>query len=171
MKTPLAVLMTALTLAGCSKTERGQAQDVERCSAVNTQAQLIALCLISDYGWNEADADAAAKVREHQLDSARAFQLDSIWSLDAAKHHEEWRRCSGDPQRMVECLILFGWPEERAVAAEESAWRADAPRHQRELQDCVRRQRGANIASCLMLYYKWPDRRALLANDSVQRAR
>ncbi len=170
MKTPLVALMTALTLAGCSKTERGQAQDVERCSAVNTQAQLIALCLISDYGWNEADADAAAKVREHQLDSARAFQLDSIWTLDAAKHQAEMRNCQSDP-RMVDCLILFGWPEERAAAATEAQWRADAPRHQREVQDCVRRQRGANIASCLMLYYKWPDRRALLANDSLQRAR
>lgn len=169
MRAPLILVAAALTLAGCSKTERGQAQDVERCSAVNTQAQLIALCLISDYGWNEADADAAAKARESQLDSARAFQMDSIWSMDAAKHREEIRRCPD--AGMVDCLILFGWPEERAAAAAESAWRADAPRHQREVQDCVRRQRGANIASCLMLYYKWPDRRALLTNDSVQRAR
>ncbi|MGH9258320.1 MAG: hypothetical protein ACRD08_00240, partial [Acidimicrobiales bacterium] len=98
-------------------------------------------------------------------------QLDSIWSMDAAKHQEEIRRCSPDPQRMVECLVLHGWPEERAIAAEDYTWRADGPRRQREVQDCLRRQRGANIASCLMLYYKWPDRRALLANDSMERAR
>ncbi|MGH7646045.1 MAG: hypothetical protein ACREMR_10730 [Gemmatimonadales bacterium] len=169
MNPRLAALVLALAALGCSKTERGQAQDVERCSAVNTQAQLIALCLISDYGWNEADADAAAKVRESQLDSARTFQMDSVWSMDAAKHREEIRRCPA--AGMVDCLILFGWPEERAAAAAESAWRAEGSRHQREVQECVRRQRGANIASCLMLYYKWPDRRALLANDSVQRAR
>ncbi len=169
MKTMVVPVAVALALAGCSKTERGQAQDVERCSAVNTQAQLIALCLISDYGWNEADADAAASVRERQLDSARAFHMDSVWSMDAAKHREEIRRCPD--ATMVDCLILFGWPEERAAAAAESTWRAEAPRHQREVQDCVRRQRGANIASCLMLYYKWPDRRALRANDSMQRLR
>jgi len=47
-------------------------------------------------------------------------------------------------------------------------WTADSAEHRRQIRSCLARERTANIAACLQLYYRWTSDRALKANDSVR---
>lgn len=162
--------LALIALAACSAEARRQRQ-VRDCSTVNTQADLIALCLTTEFRWKDAAAAAAGKARERQLDSLRAAQADSLWRLDDARHRAEVRQCPATAGEVSECLQLrFGWPTARAVATADSLWRRDGERHRGQVRDCVRRGRGSNIGACLMLHYRWPSPRALAADDSVRRA-
>lgn len=167
MKAPLAVLL-ALVAAGCAKSEAEKREEVVGCSAVNTVAAAIALCLETEHRWDRAEALTAGQAREHELDSLRAWRDDSLWQADARRHREEVRRCNtGDLARCLQ--VTYGWPERRALAAADSVWRAEAPKHRREIQACARR-RESSVGSCLMLYYKWSPERALGVDDSIRRA-
>jgi len=59
-------------------------------------------------------------------------------------------------------------PEARAVRAADSTWAADSTEHRRQIRACLARERTANIAACLQLYYGWSAERGLRANDSVR---
>jgi hypothetical protein len=164
-----AVVGLLLALLGCTKSAEDRRGEVRRCSAVNTQAELIALCLISEHDWKETEADSAARREAHQLDSTRTAQEDSMWNADAASHRAALKQClTGNDVK--ECLLVrFGWSDARASHAADSLWMRNADAHLREVRSCAR---GRNpMASCLMLNYKWNARRAMAAEDSVRRAR
>lgn len=163
------VLLLIIVLAACKSYARKRTE-VARCSDVNTQAQLIALCLVTEHRWKEPAADSAGRARERELDSLRALREDSVWTLDAQRHRRELRECMAMLGEVRDCLLGYGWPEARARRASDSAWRADSAAHRRQIGDCLRRERTANISACLQLYYKWTPERALATNDSVRRA-
>lgn len=167
LRTAVAVLLVALL--GCSKSDEDRRGEVRRCSAVNTQAELIAVCLTSEHGWKDAEADSAARREARQLDSTRTAQEDSMWNADSADHRAALRQC-GIGNDVKECLLLrFGWSDARATRAADSLWARNADRHLREVRSCAR---GRNpMASCLMLNYKWNAPRAMATEDSVRRAR
>lgn len=166
-RTAVAVLLVALL--GCSKSDEDRRAEVNRCSAINTQADLISLCLISEHAWKEGPADSAGRREAHRLDSVRTQQEDSLWNLDSERHKAALRQCN-TTNDLRECLLVrFGWSEARATRASDSIWSRNADRHLREVRSC---ERGRNpIASCLMLNYKWNARRAMATEDSVRRAR
>jgi len=162
-------LAAALLLAvACGKSERERRGDIARCSATSSDALEIQLCLEANRGWKEAEAGPAAAKRAHELDSLEASRADSAWAVGAAKRRSEMRECAG-PQ-LVRCLLVqFGWPEERAKAASDSVWRANAATHHREIVTCARQRE--NVSSCLLLRYQWPTERALAVDDSIARAK
>ncbi len=163
------VLLALAAAVACGKTEGERARDLNRCSETSTDALEIQLCLETQYRWKESEAQTAAATRAQQIDSVRQWREDSAWAASGPARHAEVRECAGVDQER--CLLTrFGWPPERARAAAESVWTADATAHRRELQACARELQ-ANIGSCLMLRYKWPPPRALAVSDSIQRAR
>src|SRR5262245_58100398 len=100
------VMLGVAVVAACSKrkTEAVQRQEVLECSRVNSQAELIALCLTSDHKWEDSAADRAGRGRAHELDSLRAWQEDSAFNVDLVQHKKDIRECStGDV--MHECLL------------------------------------------------------------------
>jgi hypothetical protein len=166
-RTAVAALSLVLLMA-CSKSQEDKRAEVERCAAVNTQAELISLCLLSEHKWKEPAADSAGKKRAHELDSTRTAQETSLWNADSAQHKAALRECTKGND-VKECLLLrFGWSQERATHTADSMWQRNASQHAREIRSC---QRGRNpIASCLMLNFKWNASRALATDDSVRRA-
>jgi hypothetical protein len=166
-RTAVAVLLALLV--GCAKSAEDRRDEVALCSAVNSQADLIALCLVADHKWAEAQADSAARRRAQELDSLRAVQDDSVWNADSSRHRAELRQCNRGTDDIRECLLVrAGWPDARATRTADSLWQRNAQQHGRAVRSCAR---GRNpIASCLMLNYKWNARRALATEDSVRRA-
>jgi hypothetical protein len=163
-------LIAALLVVGaCGKTEGERERDVTRCSDASGDQLEIQLCLETQFAWKEAEAQTAAVARKRELDSISAWRADSAWAASGATRRAEVRQCAGP--ELERCLLArFGWPEERARAAEDSVWTANGAAHRRELQSCARDRR-ANVGSCLILTHKWPAARALAAYDSVQRER
>jgi hypothetical protein len=136
---------------------------------VNTEADLISLCLISEHKWKDGPADSAGKREAQRIDSLRAAQDDSLWNAERARHAAELKTCSATND-VQECLLVrAGWPVARAARAADSIWTRNADRHMREVRSCARAQ--GPVASCLMLNYKWNARLALATEDSVRRAR
>lgn len=169
LRVALAALLILAAAACGKKTEAELREDVLACSRVNSQAELIALCLESDHKWADSAADRAGRARAHELDSTFAWQQDSAFNVDAAQHRQDIRACSsGDVVR--ECLMLRGWPDDRATRAADSLWRKDLARHLVQVRSCAGQNREP-IASCLVLHYRWSNPRALATQDSIQRAR
>ncbi|HXF96709.1 MAG TPA: hypothetical protein VNI61_11480 [Gemmatimonadales bacterium] len=167
----LSILGAALACAAgaACKTEAARRQEIAACSERTSDPLEIELCLSSNYGWKDAEARTAAGARARELDSLEALRADSIWRLEGARRRAEILEC-GETD-LKRCLVVrFAWPEDRAVAAAESTWRANAPRHRREIQACTG-QPGVSVGNCLLLHYKWPPERALALDDSIQRAR
>jgi len=162
------VLLSLVLLVACGPSATRRRADVEECSKLHEQAQLIALCLMSDHKWPEAEANAAGHARERELISIRAAHEDSAWNAAAQQHRQEIRQCPGRWRDMAACLEAAGWPEARAVRAADSTWAADSTVHRRQIRACLARERTANIAACLQLYYGWSPERGLRANDSVR---
>jgi len=163
-------LLSLTLLAACGPSATRRRADVEECSKVHEQAQLIALCLMSDHKWPEAEANAAGRARESEFIGIRAAHEDSLWSVAAQRHRQEIRQCPGRWRDMAACLEAAGWPAARAQRAGDSAWTADSAEHRRQIGSCLTRERTANIAACLQLYYGWSPERGLRANDSVRAA-
>ena len=162
--------LLALT-AGCAKPEATKREEIRNCSAISLDAPGISACLVAQYHWREADAQGAGRAQEHALDSVGAFERDSAWHADAAKHREELASCArggGDIDRCLE--DNHGWTPERASAAADSLWRGAAPKHREEIKRCMAQGKG-NVGSCLVLYYKWDSKHALALNDSLERAK
>lgn len=104
----------------------------------------------------------------------------------AAKMAEEVRACSAitmDAKGAAQCLVLqYRWKEKQADSAAtaferhadslaqaqaDSAWRAEASRHKREVEQCAVDPSG-EIARCLA-GFGWADARAAAAEDSLWR--
>jgi hypothetical protein len=104
----------------------------------------------------------------------------------AAKKAAEVRECSSitmDAKGAAQCLVLqYKWNQPVALAAAtryqqeqdsiaqahaDSAWRADAGRHQKELVQCAKDPSG-EVARCLV-GYGWADARANATADSLWR--
>ena len=161
-------LMIVAGVAGC-KTEAARRTEVMACSERSGDALEIELCLTGNYRWKEPEARAAAAVRAKELDSLERLRDDAAWAESGARRRAEILQC-GDQELETCLLVTFGWPKPRADAAAESVWTANVARHQREVRDCSV-QRQSSVGSCLMLRYKWPDRRALKLDDSIMRER
>jgi len=157
-----------LLIVACGKSAAHRREDVLACSERHKQANLIALCLITDHKWPDAEANAAGRAREREIDSTTAWQEDSLWRVDARQHRQELRQCPGRWPDMASCLLATGWPRERAQRTADSMWTADSAEHRRQIRSCLARERTANIAACLQLDYRWTSDRALKANDSVR---
>jgi hypothetical protein len=160
-------------LAAAAACHRGPSElvrqkQVATCSAISVDTIGTVDCLVRLHNWKPADARLAAHARQVVLDSTRAAQEDSAWTIDAAAHRQDVERCRN--QDMVRCLTFAGWTEEHAQHVADSIWNRNASQHARELADCARRSRG-NPASCLMLSYRWGEERAQAAGDSIMRAR
>jgi hypothetical protein len=158
-------------VAGCAKPEATKREEVHNCSAISLDAPGISACLVAQYHWREADAQAAGRAQEHTLDSVAGFERDSAWHADTKKHREELASCArggGDIDRCLE--DNYGWTPERAGATADSIWRGAAPKHRDEIRRCEAQRKG-NVGSCLMLYYKWDPKHALALNDSLERAK
>src|SRR5205807_8529569 len=143
-------------------------REVTTCSAMSIDTLGTADCLIRMHDWKPQEARIAARRRQHVIDSTRAWQLDSSFSVDSVRHRADLRRCKGHD--MAQCLTLAGWSDARAKHAADSVWERDRAAHSREVGECARRSR-ANPASCLMLSYRWDADRAQAAGDSVMRSR
>lgn len=167
----LAAALAALgALLACGKSQERLARDVELCSDTAV-ARRIAACLRSRRGWDSLPSESAGAVRARELDSLYRWQEDSAWNLDRPEHEVQLQGCLRQRgQDVAACLRLAGWPAARASRTADSAWASDSVAHRRQIQSCVRTARRSNIADCLLLYYQWETRRALAANDSVQRA-
>jgi hypothetical protein len=163
-----AVVAVLLVVLACAKSDEDRREEVAACSAVNTQADLIAVCLSTEHDWDDAKADSAGKARQAELDAERQRQDDSLWNASGSQHQAAVRECGRAPD-LRECLLLrYGWPEARATRTADSLWMRNADAHAREVRACVR---GRNpVASCLMLNYKWNAQRAFAAEDSLRRA-
>ena len=161
-------LLPLLLIVACGKSAAHRREDVLACSERHKQANLIALCLITDHKWPDAAANAAGRAREREIDSTTAWQEDSLWRVEARQHRQELRQCPGRWPDMTSCLQAAGWSRERAQRTADSIWAVDWPEHQRQIRSCLARERTANIAACLQLYYRWTSERALKANHSVR---
>jgi hypothetical protein len=163
--------LLGVAVAGCGKSEGKKREEVLNCSATSIDAKGISACLVALYRWKEHDASVAAQARQHEVDSTAAFQRDSAWHIDAAKHRQELAKCADARGDVAECLEdNFAWDAERATAAFDSLWRAEGSSHRGQIQTCVR-QRKSSVGSCLMLYYKWDPKHALALGDSIERAK
>jgi hypothetical protein len=165
----LSLLLALIVGAGCSKKSTRRDQVVE-CSAISLDAKGTTQCLVGLYHWNLTDAQRVAQARAHELDSIKAWQEDSVWAIDAAKHRRDVQKCGETDDQVKSCLLVAGWPLKRVNAARDSLWNTQLPKHRRELQQCVSKH-DFNLSSCLTLYYKWDADRALATADSVTRAR
>ena len=172
MKSDLGTLMAlaAVVLLGACGKKHDRRSEVVECSGISLDAKGTTQCLVQLYHWTPADASKAANARAVELDSLKAWRDDSVWALDAAKHHRDLQTCSRGSDQLKDCLLVAGWPLSRATHAVDSTWNAELPKHRRELQACMAK-RDFNLSSCLTLYYKWDSDRALATADSVTRAR
>lgn len=167
--TLLLVLITLAGVAACGK-KRNQRAEIVECSSISLDAKGTTQCLVQLHRWKVEEARAAATARHLELDSIRTWQEDSVWNVDAARHQRDLQTCRRGNDPLDRCLLIAGWPLRRVNAVAESLWQAELPQHRRELQNCMRR-RDVNLASCLTLYHKWDNDRALRTADSVTRAR
>ncbi len=165
----LVAVCCILTLSACGKKLTKRDQVVE-CSAISLDAKGTAQCLVQLHRWKVDEAHGAAQARAVELDSLKRWQEDSVWALDATKHKRDFQNCRRGTEPLKNCLLIAGWPLSRVRATTDSLWNADLPEHRRELQLCMAK-RDFNLASCLTLYYKWDNDRALATADSVTRAR
>jgi len=104
-----------------------------------------------------------------------------------AKKLEEVRACSAitmDAKGAANCLVLqYRWKQDQALAyaqqfeheqdsiaqsTADSAWRADAGRHVKEIKQCAADPSG-DVTRCL-LGYGWAEERAMATDDSLWRA-
>lgn len=171
--TPLRRLpyLALVLLAACGKSEAKKGEEIKNCSAISLDAPGISTCLIVQYRWDSAMALTAARTRQRELDSIAAFQRDSAWALEAAKHTKDLSGCIKDGGDVSRCLQdNHGWDAEHAAAAFDSLWHHDAPKHRDAIRAC-QRQRKSNVSSCLVLYYKWDSKHALAVGDSLERER
>jgi len=165
----LSVLLTLV--AGCAKPEAKKREEIRNCSAISLDAPGISACLVAQYHWSQPDAQTAGRAQEHALDSVAAFERDSAWHADAAKHREELASCARAGGEVGRCLEdNYGWTPERASAAFDSVWHTAATKHRDEIRRCEAQRKGS-VGSCLMLYYKWDPKHALALNDSLERAK
>jgi len=165
-----ALLLAALTLSAACGRGRDRQAEVRECSSISFDAKGTTQCLVQLHEWRLADAQRAAVARHREMDSLKAWQDDSVWNLDQAKHHNQLVTCRRGADPLDRCLLITGWPLPRVTSTVESLWQAEAPQHLYELHTCQRR-RDVNLASCLTLYYKWDSDRALRIADSLTRAR
>jgi len=169
MRTAIAGALGVLVLA-CGRSEAKKLDQVRACSAITTDADGAATCLVQQYRWKQAEALVYARRFEHERDSIAQLHADSAWRLDAARHAREVAECAADPSGdMTTCLMGFGWAEPRAQASEDSAWHANSSTHRDQVARCSVR-RDMQAGACLQLYYKWSPARALAVDDSIRRA-
>ncbi|HUL48566.1 MAG TPA: hypothetical protein VLT79_00985 [Gemmatimonadales bacterium] len=170
--TRLAVIGVATSLVcACGKSEAKRRAEIESCSAITLDAAGISNCLIAQYRWKPDAAGAAAKTRQHELDSVAAHQRDSLWTVTSAQHRRDLSSCLSRAGDVSRCLTdNYAWEPARATAAFDSVWHLDGRKHQQEVAAC-RKQGNANPSNCLMLYYKWDPKHAIAVNDSLERAR
>jgi hypothetical protein len=169
---PFAVLFVILAVAiltSCGK-KRNQRAEIVECSSISLDAKGTTQCLVQLHRWKVEEARTAATARHRELDSLKTWQEDSVWNVDGARHTRDLQACRRGTDPLDRCLLIAGWPLARVNAVAESLWQAELPQHRRELQNCMGR-RNVNLASCLTLYYKWDNDRALRTADSVTRAR
>ena len=167
MKARYIALLTLAAIA-CAKSESQRQQELRSCGTIGSKAEAIAQCLVKRHGWANAEARAAAQIRQHELDSTMVWLEDSTWTADSLDHRRAINRCRAG--ETAECLqIQFGWEERRAVRAADSVWQLRVGAHRREVQTCARRGI-ANVAACLMIGYRWPRTRAEAVRDSLFRA-
>ncbi|HWC72992.1 MAG TPA: hypothetical protein VG454_03570 [Gemmatimonadales bacterium] len=166
----LTALLALVALAGaCSKRRNARAEVVE-CSSISLDAKGTELCLVQLHRWKVNDARRAAEARQREVDSIKAWQVDSAWATEAPKHRRDLQNCNKTPDQLGDCLIAAGWPLSRVQKTSDSLWKADLPKHRRELDAC-QAKRDMNLSSCLTLYYKWESDRALATADSLARIR
>ncbi len=163
---PLAALAF---LAACGAKRDVQAE-IRECSAISLDPTGTAQCLVQLYQWDPAKAQQAAAARHRQLDSIKTHQGDSVWNIDAERHRRDVATCRRGADPLDRCLLMAGWPLSRVTRTVDSLWERDAAEHRREIQACQSR-RDVNLASCLTLYYKWDNERALATADSITRER
>jgi hypothetical protein len=163
---PLAVLAL---LAGCG-VKRNLAGEVRECSSISLDAKGTAQCLVQLHRWEPAKARLAAEGRHRELDSLKAWHDDSVWSIEAERHRRDVATCTRGADPLDRCLLMAGWPLKQVTRTIDSLWVRDAAAHRREIQACQSR-RDVNLASCLTLYYKWDNERALQTADSITRER
>src|SRR2546423_10947633 len=101
-----------LLIVACGKSAAHRREDVLACSERHKQANLIALCLITDHKWPDAEANAAGRAREREIDSTTAWQEDSLWRIDARPHRQELRQCPRPWPAMALSPLAPGLPEE-----------------------------------------------------------
>ncbi|HUK21395.1 MAG TPA: hypothetical protein VLV45_07545 [Gemmatimonadales bacterium] len=163
--------MVATLVWACGKSEAKRRSEIESCSAITLDAAGISNCLMAQYRWKPDAAGAAAKARQHELDSAAAHQRDSLWTLTSAQHRRDLASCMARAGDVSRCLTdNYAWDPGRATTAFDSVWHLDGRKHQQEVAAC-RKQGNANPSNCLMLYYKWDPKHAIAINDSLERAR
>lgn len=165
----LSILAVAVLAVACSKKSTKRDQVVE-CSGISLDAKGTTQCLVGLYHWNLAEAQRTAEARARELDSIKTWQEDSVWAIDAAKHHRDLQKCGQTDDQLKNCLLVSGWPLKRVNTARDSVWTSHLATHRKELQTCMSK-RDFNLSSCLTLYYKWDPDRALATADSVTRAR
>lgn len=169
-RTLTGIALTGLALAACGKSQKTKLTEVQNCSAITLDAAGISRCLAEQYSWNGSEAAATAKTRQRELDSVAAWEHDSLWKLDEAKHRTQLATCASQNGDVGRCLTdQYGWDSPHAAAAFDSVWRRQAPRHMEEIGACQRRIK-ERLGSCLMLYYKWDPKHALALDDSIARA-
>ena len=166
-RTVVAVLL--LGLLGCGKSEEKRREEVARCGGLSSDADVIAVCLMTEHKWKEGPADSAGKREASRIDSMRVAQEALLWNSDSVRHKAALKACA-KTNDVRECLLVtHGWPPDRATRAADSLWARDAQTHARQIRSCARAQ--GPVASCLMLNYKWNAARAMATEDSVRRAK
>ena len=166
----LSALLAAVALVGACGKKRNARAEVVECSSISLDAKGTAQCLVQLYQWKIADAQRAATARHHELDSLKTWREDSAWAIERAKHRRDLENCRKAPDQLTNCLLVAGWPLARVERTSDSVWNAELPTHRRELQTC-QNKRDMNLSSCLTLYYKWDNDRALATADSLARVR
>ena len=164
------VLLALAALVGACGKKRSARAEVVECSSISLDAKGTAQCLVQLYQWKIADAQRAATQRHRELDSLKIWREDSAWAIERAKHKRDLENCRKAPDQLTNCLLVAGWPLARVERTSDSVWNAELPTHKRELQTC-QNKRDMNLASCLTLYYKWDNDRALATADSLARVR
>ena len=166
-RTVVAVLL--LGLLGCSKSDEERRDEVARCGGLSSDADVIAVCLMTEHKWKEGPADSAGKREGFRIDSMRVAQEAAMWNSDSVRHKAALKACAKTNDARECLLVRHGWPADRATRSADSLWARDAAAHGRQIRSCSRSQ--GPIASCLMLNYKWNAPRAMATEDSVRRAR
>jgi hypothetical protein len=166
----LSALLAAVALVGACGKKRNKRAEVVECSSISLDAKGTAQCLVQLYQWKIVDAQRAATERHRELDSLKTWREDSAWAIERAKHKRDLENCRKAPDQLTNCLLVAGWPLARVERTSDSLWNAELPTHKRELQAC-QAKRDMNLSSCLTLYYKWDNDRALATADSLARVR
>jgi hypothetical protein len=171
MAHPIRVLpLAALALLAACGVKRNLSAEVRECSAISLDAKGTAQCLVQLHRWEPAKARLAADARHRELDSLKTWHDDSVWGLDPERHRRDVATCGRGADPLDRCLLMAGWPLGRVTSTIDSLWQHDAAAHRQEIQTCQSR-RDVNLASCLTLYYKWDNERALQTADSITRER